>query len=317
MRETSPQSTLLGMANLQFTLSSGRRLGVTALGNPLARHVVVLCHPAPGSGVFDPDPLITSDRDVHIVAIDRPGYGSSDPLRSGEWPTVVGAANDISEYLHAEEGTAGALNLSVIDSVSVVGWSAGGRVAMALAAKHPSLVRRAVVIATPAPNEEIEWMPAEFADASQKLTSLPAEQAKEKLSGLFASRMADQIPSSDSDEPAPLDQLGISSADAAALSGPGVQERLELMLHDAYRQGTVGVVADILSYTAQPWGFDLADVHAKTLLVYGQADPNIDHAHAQWYRYNLPDAEVELVPDVGHLVIVPAWDRVLAHLTDG
>lgn len=305
------------MANFQFTLSSGRKLGVSAHGNPNARHVVVVCHPAPGSGVFNPDPVVTADRDVHVVAIDRPGYGSSDPLPDGEWPTVTGAARDIGEYLHAAEGTAGALNLSTFDSVSVAGWSAGGRVALALAAEHPSLIQRAAVIATPAPNEEVEWIPAEFAEMSEKLSSLPAGAAIEKLTAAFTAQMGDQIPDPHSDEPLSLGQLGVSDADAAALSRAGVQDRLELMMRDAFRQGTIGVVTDILSYTARPWGFDLTDVQAETLLVYGQDDALIDRAHAAWYGQHVPHVQAEIVPGVGHLVVVPAWGRVLEHLVDG
>jgi pimeloyl-ACP methyl ester carboxylesterase len=302
------------MANFQFTLPSGRRLGITARGNPLAKHVVVLCHPAPGSSVFDPDPTVTADHDVHIVAIDRPGYGSSDPLPAGQWPTVAGAAQDIGEYLHSAEGTAGALNLSELDAVSTVGWSAGGRVALALAAAHPSLIHRTAVIATPAPNEEVEWIPAESAEMSRKLSSLPADQAIEQLTQAFTAQMADQIPARHSEEPVPLDQLGISAADAAALARPGVQDRLELMMRDAFRQGTIGVVTDILSYTARPWGFDLGDIQAETLLVYGGSDQLVDRAHAAWYRAHLPHAAEQIVPDVGHLAIVPAWASVLEHL---
>jgi pimeloyl-ACP methyl ester carboxylesterase len=302
------------MASLKFTLRSGRALGITTHGSPIARHVVVFCHPAPGSGIFDPDPVVTADGDVHVIAIDRPGYGSSDPLPDGQWPTVIGAANDISEYLLQAEGAAGAFQPSAFESVSVVGWSAGGRVALALATMHPSLIHRVVVIATPAPNEEVEWIPAGYAEASEKLGALPAEDAIEKFTGMFDSLMADQLPAPHSDAPVPLDLLGISGADAPALSGPGVQERLELMMRDALRQGTIGVVTDILSYTARPWGFDLGDVRAQTLLVYGQDDRLVTADHAAWYRRNLPDATVELVPGVGHLVVVPAWKRVLEHL---
>ncbi len=80
------------MANLTFALRSGRRVGVTTLGDPSASRVVVFCHPAPGSSVFDPDPDASADHDVHIVALDRPGYGSSDPWPAGTWPGIARAA---------------------------------------------------------------------------------------------------------------------------------------------------------------------------------------------------------------------------------
>ncbi|WP_433862063.1 hypothetical protein [Streptomyces sp. L7] len=69
------------MANLTFTLRSGRRVGVTTLGDPVAERVIVFCHPAPGSSVFDPDPDASANRGVHIVSLDRAGYGSSAPGR--------------------------------------------------------------------------------------------------------------------------------------------------------------------------------------------------------------------------------------------
>ncbi|TAM69707.1 MAG: alpha/beta fold hydrolase [Microbacteriaceae bacterium] len=305
------------MANFQFTLSTGCRLGVTALGNPLARHVVVFCHSAPGSSVFDPDPVATAGRDVHVVAFDRPGYGSSDPLPAGKWPTVVGAADDISEYLHSAEGTAHTLGFSQLDSLGVVGWSAGGRVALALAAKHPELFQRVALIGTPAPNEEVPWMPRQQAAVSVQLSELSAQEAIERLTAMFIAQVGERMPSADPDRPVPLEQLGVSAADADALAGPGAQDRVEKMMRDAFRQGPIGVVTDILSYTARPWGFDLSAVRADTLLVYGAADQLVTEAHAQWYREHLEHASVVLQPGAGHLVVIPTWDRVLAHLAPG
>lgn len=305
------------MANFQFTLSSGRRLGVTALGSPVARHVVVFCHSAPGSGVFDPDPAVTAGRDVHVIAIDRPGYGSSDPLPTGTWPTVAAAADDISEYLHSAEGAAHALGISQLDSLGVVGWSAGGRVALALAAKHPDLFRRVALIATPAPNEGVPWIPPEQAAISARLSTLGAAEAIERLGTMLATQLGTRMRPADPEAEIPLDQLGVCAADEAALARPGARDRLEKMMRDAFRQGAIGVASDILSYTARPWGFEMAAVQADTLLSYGAADPLISPAHARWYADHLADARVDLEPDVGHLVVVPAWDRVLAHLAPG
>ncbi|AAT89824.1 hypothetical protein Lxx21290 [Leifsonia xyli subsp. xyli str. CTCB07] len=71
---------------------------------------------------------------------------------------------------------------------------------------------------------------------------------------------------------------------------------------------------DILSYTAQPWGFEPGDVCAKTPLIGGQADPLAGNAHATWHRKAIPGSRMEMVPRAGHLVIVPARGRVLSHL---
>ena len=55
----------------------------------------------------------------------------------------------------AADDLAGVLDCLPVERVGVVGWSAGGRVALALAARRPDLVDRVVVLATPAPDEEV------------------------------------------------------------------------------------------------------------------------------------------------------------------
>ncbi|MEO7016177.1 MAG: alpha/beta fold hydrolase [Leifsonia sp.] len=304
------------MANLTFTLESGRKIGITSLGDPAAERIVVLCHSTPGSSVFDPEPTVSSRSGVHILSVDRPGYGSSDPLPSGVWPSIPRAAEDIAEYLRAMEREESVLGVVRPRSIGIGGWSAGGRVALALAARHPDLVDRVAIIATPAPNEFVPWIDPPLQKLSDHLATLAPDDALEQLTGMLAPQV-EAVKAAGSDGEVPLDALGVSAVDEAVLELPGARDRLGRMLRDAFRQGARGVAADILSYTARPWDFDLADVAAKTLIVNGQADALAHNAHATWYQKNLPDAQVEMVPGVGHLVVIPAWGRVLAHLAPG
>lgn len=303
------------MADFQFTLRSGRRLGVNTFGSPTALHVLVLCHPAPGSGAFDPEPRITADGGVHMLAFDRPGYGASDPLLPGEEPSIQQVVADIGEYIVSGEFNAQAVGVQQLDSFGVAGWSAGGRVALGLAAAYPHLVHRAVAVATPAPQDAVPWIPQPFLEMIARLGAMPVDAAIASLSESLAE--VTPMPSADPEEHLPLDQLGITAADASALDGPGVRNRLDGMLREAYRQGTVGAATDILGYTTRPWGIDFESISAPTMLVYGEDDPQIGSAHAHWYRDAIPDATVETVPGVGHLAIVPAWERIIDFLTKG
>ncbi|MFN8541881.1 MAG: alpha/beta fold hydrolase [Thermomicrobiales bacterium] len=135
-----------------FERDGGRKVAIHRIANGDTGRTIVFCHPAPGSGAFDPLPEQTEARGVTLLAVDRPGYGQSDPIATGEWASVGSAADDLAAVI-AQLG---------VGPVGVAGWSAGGRVALALAARHPDLVDRAVVIGTPAPYAAVPWIPRPF-----------------------------------------------------------------------------------------------------------------------------------------------------------
>lgn len=285
------------MATDVLTLTDGRRVEVhTVVEGAPGAGTVVLCHAAPGSGGFDPDPESTWDRGVTLLSVDRPGYGGSDPVRGEEWATVSRAADDLAEVLDRRE----------IGPVGVAGWSAGGRVAMALAARRPDLVRRVAVLCTPAPDDEVPWIPPPQRDGLEALRDLPAARAHEVLAEQLAPVAS-----------AGLGVLGAAEADAAALDRPGARDRLVAMIAEAFAQGAAGLAADIAGYCLRPWGFDPAEVRASTLLLYGADDPVVGAGHAQWYLARLPRAHHEQVPGAGHLLVIPMWRRVLSHLSTG
>jgi pimeloyl-ACP methyl ester carboxylesterase len=284
-------------ASERLTLKDGRRVAVHFPARGGAGRTVVLCHAAPGSGGFDPDPAATGSRGVTLIGVDRPGYGGSDPVPDPEWSSVALAADDLAEVLD-QLGTG---------PVGVAGWSAGGRVALALAARRPDLVERVAVLATPAPDEAVGWIPPEQRAGLAALRGQPAGQAHLAL----REQLAAAVPA---DPGQALALLGNGDADAAALDRPGARDRLAAMLDAAFAQGVIGLAADIAGYCLQPWGFEPAEVAAKTLLLYGAADPVAGPPHGKWYQRRLPDARYEQVPAAGHLLVLPAWHRVLSHL---
>lgn len=111
-----------------------------------------------------------------------------------------------------------------------------------------------------------------------------------------------------------LGLVGSGDADSAVLVLPGVGDRLRGMLDAALEQGAAGMVADIAGYTLAPWGFDPGAVTAEVLLVYGEADAVAGPEHGTWWHGALPKATLEVIPDVGHLLVVPCWERVLSHV---
>jgi pimeloyl-ACP methyl ester carboxylesterase len=279
-----------------FTLSSGRVVGVTEFGDRSSTSVVVLVHPAPGSSAFDPNPIATAAHGVRVIAVDRQGYGLSE-IDGDNAPTVAGAADDIAEYLASES----------IASVTAAGWSAGGRVALALAAAHPRLVNRVAVIATPAPDIDIPWVGDDNRAMVESFRSLSPSDAIIALTGMLDEFMGA--------EPTPESLIAsVATPDVDDAIVAEAHDRLTRMLELSAMQGNLGTAADIISYTLLDWGFEPLDVSADVFLFYGEKDPAIGAAHAAWYADQIASAEVEIVVDVGHLLVVPAWDQVLTHL---
>jgi pimeloyl-ACP methyl ester carboxylesterase len=291
---------------MRFVLDSGRRIAVhltstRALWPASEERLVVFCHSAPGAGGFDPDPAQTRASKATLLTVDRPGYGRSDPVPAGRWSTVGSAADDIAAVLD---------NVGA-EQVGVAGWSAGGRVALALAARRPDLVDRVVVIATPAPDDAVPWIDPRQREDLERLCSLPPEDAHDEL----ARTLAALIPADPFSDQALWLLAAEGTSDKAALRSPGVRNRLGEMLRAAFSQGATGLAADIAGYCLQPWGFEPDAVEAKTLLLYGSRDPVAGPAHARWWQERLPDARLEVAPDAGHLVLLPMWSRALSHLT--
>ena len=295
---------------MRFVLESGRRVAVHVAraratwtrpfeGADGEERFVVFCHSAPGAGGFDPDPALTGQRNVTLISVDRPGYGRSDPVEPGRWSTVGSAADDIAVVL-------GSMS---VDRVGVVGWSAGGRVALALAARRPDLVDRVVVVATPAPDEEVPWLDDDQRVELARLRSASPADAHAELER----RLRSLVPADPFSGEA-LWLLAALTSGEPALADAGVRDRLGHMLRTSFAQGAMGLAADIAGYCLQPWGFEPDDVRARTLLLYGTRDPLAGPKHGRWWRERLPHARLELVPEAGHLLVVPAWARALAHL---
>jgi pimeloyl-ACP methyl ester carboxylesterase len=285
-------------------MDRGRRVAVyrsttRAAWFPSEERVIVVCHSAPGAGIFDPDPAATRARNVRLLFVDRPGYGGSDPLAAGEPATVASAADDLAAVLEGLQ----------VGPVGVAGWSAGGRVALALAARHPGLVDRVAVLGTPAPDHEVPWIDGDQRSQLERLRALPPHQAYAEL----CQRLAAVVPE-DPYAPDALWLLGAGAADEDALDADGARLRLGELLRAGFVQGARGLAADIAGYCLQPWGFEPEHVRAKTLLLYGSRDPLAGPRHGRWWQSRLPDARLEVVPGAGHLLVVPMWARVLSHL---
>lgn len=284
------------MANHRVVLDSGRALGISAAGDPVSRRLVVFCHPTPGAGGFDPNPPVTNDSGAHLLSLDRPGYGASDPLPEDDIPRFQQRADDLAEVLEKSEASAGRSGTD-FGSIGVVGWSSGGAVALSLAARHPHLVDRLAVVGTPAPSS------AARSYDSQALDLMIAGIAdRDELAVQLAGR-----------DPFSLRSLGVSANDPAfALAG--LDRRVERMLADAAVQGTIGIATDLIAARDTSWSRELRRIRADTVLVYGELDPVAGRTDGQWFQRHVPHARLAMVQNAGHLAVASVWRRIMDHV---
>lgn len=117
------------------------RMAVRLAGEP-DRPVLVLLHGNVSSSAFFEHLMRDLADDFRLVAPDFRGYGDSERRAIDATRGVADLSDDVAALLDA---------LEVEGPVDVLGWSAGGNVAMQLALDHPHRVRRLVLEAPGSP----------------------------------------------------------------------------------------------------------------------------------------------------------------------
>ena len=243
------------------TAPDGRTIAFAEWGVADGRPLFVL-HGTPGSRYLRHIGGVYERQRMRVITYDRPGYGRS-PRRRGR--RVVDAAEDVA--LIADR--------LGIDEFAVMGISAGGPCALAIAARLPERVTRCATdlglgdytaadldfFARMSDEEVSGWRNAERGEAWLVEHSYP------ELMGWL-------------DGPEPL---------------PDVPPALSAMLLQAFREGVTpgpgGYVDDNLSLVA-PWGFTLDQVKAPTRILAASEDETVPRQHSEWQAANIPDAEL-------------------------
>ena len=154
-------------------LRDRRRMAYCEWGDPEGRSVVLL-HGSPGSRLFCPDEDATKAAGVRLLTIDRPGYGRSDPQpdrKFHDWP------DDFVEFADQLD----------LPPCPVIGWSAGGRYAMALGFHAPDRVTTLGLAASVGPIQHVPGAIDEFSVEERAQIALLVD---DRAAGLAAIRVA-------------------------------------------------------------------------------------------------------------------------------
>jgi pimeloyl-ACP methyl ester carboxylesterase len=247
----------------RFVEAGGIRFAYRRFGRSDSTPLLLLNYFAANLDNWDPKVTngLAADRDV--ILVDYPGVGGS----SGETPATVAAlTKDCVEFCRA-------VNLPRID---LVGFSLGGMIAQQLAAEHPEMVRRILLLGTgPRGGEGI----------------------------VFDDLSVDEL----DDEEGLLMKAFFTQSELSKAAGRAYIERIRLRLAD--RDAPVSKQAALAELVAiREWGVIpqtsrfamLGQIHHPTLIVHGSKDVVVMPINAFILAEHLPNAQLIMYPDASH-----------------
>ncbi len=269
-------------------LPDGRRLTVARYGPP-GRPPIVYMHGFLGSRL---EPCAALPADAHVLAVDRPGYGGTDPQPA---PSLRAFGADV----------AAALDRLGAGEVTLVGISAGAPYALAAGIVLGARVRACVLAAGVAGPDAVETAGGAVRlfrrrpQALRRLLRMAAPALRdERVARTFlalATRLAHE-------------------RFASAAERRRVVRALSSSVAEAVRTGPAGALADI-DLIGRPWDVDPGELRVPCLVLHGTDDPVVPAAHAEWYGTHLPQGRVELVAARGHIAfLVGQARRIVAAL---
>lgn len=247
-------------------------------------------HGVPGSRLDFDQPVNRAALDksgVRLIGIDRPGFGRS-THRAGrrycDWPIDVLAVAD-------ELG---------IDRFGILAYSTGGPYAVACALSFPERLTFVGIVSGIGPAEtprRREGMPRIIVTAIGLSRKVPAV-ARWVVKHTSPKRFSRQF-----DE-------GLAPVDRDLYRDPDVRQATINCFAEATRNGPDGYVEEF-RLMGTPSGLNYTAVQCPIRLWHGDADATVPAHHAKYAAGLLPNANLELLPGVGHLHTSDRWAEFL------
>jgi pimeloyl-ACP methyl ester carboxylesterase len=270
-------------------LPDGRTVSYLDLGDPSGTPVFHF-HGSPSSRLetlfFDCDAAATR-AGVRLLALDRPGIGGSDPRRGR---TLLDQADDVAS-------AAGALG---IERYGLLGYSVGAASALACRAGRPERVTATAIVSGIGPADVDGLAAGRSPDVSRFFRAADRLPWLARI-GLRFMRYGTTRP----ERMIAATGRGMPPADRAVAERPGAAAPFAAFLAEALRQGTSGVLDDT-RLVVRPWGFAPGPTVSPLTIWHGTADTNVPVAAALWLAGLVPQAQLHLIPDEGHVSLLDA-----------
>lgn len=260
----------------------GHRLSFAERG-PRGAPPVFYFHGWPGSRL---ETAIFDLPDLHVISVDRPGYGGSPSIRGrtlADWPRMI---ESLADHLK-------------LDRFTVIGISGGAPYALACAAALPSRVTKVVEVCGLGPPDApgmnvmklslLQILGSHLRRTGSLVFDLwrravLTESFPERFSRLYQFR----------NRHVPVEQQLMTRDFAAALIRSWA---------DGLRTTTEGMSSDARIY-GQPWFFGLEDIQVPAYVWHGEEDDVVPVSIGRFVAGRLPDAQSTFVPGTGHFSVV-------------
>ena len=279
-----------------ITLPDNRKLGFAEYGDQTG-FPIIYCHGSQSSRLeMHYDLSFALERELRIITVDRPGHGISDFNPIG---TILSFAQDLKELTEQ-------LNLP---RYSIVGMSAGAPFALGYSFLFPEKIYKTAVISGFAPltsgsktvlSKEVKTMLSLAKSLPFLLRFLLKVQAKQLTT---------------KPKKALTNFLKImSEPDQIVLKNPEVMTVIETMFKEAFREGSKGVAHEISTILVQEWGFDLNKIKGTVKFWQGKKDNNVPYQWAEMMSKEIPNSELKLIENEGHLIIFEHAEEIFGEL---
>lgn len=276
-----------------ITLADGRQLGYAEYGSPTGAPVL-FCHGVPGSrlSIFSKMDKAAANRNLRLIAPDRPGYGLSTFTPSN---SLLDWVSDVSELLARLE----------IQHCKVIGFSMGSMFAFACAYALPKQIERVTIIGAAAP------MAVEGVLEGLSTTSCE----------LFALARADVPAFSNIINSMASDGTALFAAMIATMSAPdklilaAQPEAFTIDFSATLACGAQGVINDLV-LAANPWSFSATNIQCHVDLWVGSEDSNTPPAMTRHMASVIPDNRVFELQGEGHCCLYTYWEAILNTLLE-
>ncbi|MEZ5142235.1 MAG: hypothetical protein R2726_06900 [Acidimicrobiales bacterium] len=289
----------------RIRLADGRRIGFAEYG-PAHGRPVLWMHGTPGARRQIPPEArtVARERDVRIVALERPGIGGSTPHAYG---SILDWADDVAACT-TELG---------IDEFGVVGLSGGGPYALACAFRLADRTVAGAVIGGVAPTVGDDAPGGSgVVPLVARISPLIGALHRPLSVGMWgAVRALRPVASQVLDLYARFTPPG----DQEVFADPEMRAMFIDDIFGASRRQLAAPLFDV-SLFARDWGFSLRDVKVPVHFWHGAADNIVPVAHGEHVAGLVPGATVEVRPSGGHLANLAlaseVLDWILAHWPD-